>query len=95
MPTDAIEVKRGRPTPLPFLPEKVVDGFKKETILQAHPDCLTDIVSRCYDNEPDREILKSWMRHFKSKDRPFVVTKLPTDNKKWRAVFTIWTIDLN
>jgi hypothetical protein len=88
-------VKQGRPNSLPFQPEKIVDGFKQETILQAHPNCLTDILPRLYDNEADREILDSWKCHFKSKNWPFVVTKLPTVNKKWPAVFTIWAIALS
>jgi len=86
------QVKQGRPASFPFHPDKVVDGHQQSKILQAHPECLTDILPRIYDNKEDRKILASWMRHFKKKSVPFVVTKLPSDNKKWPAVFTVWTI---
>lgn len=95
MTVDATEVIRGRSNSLPFLPDKVIDGYKQEIVLQACPDCLVDIIPRLYDNQAEREILESWKRHFRAKDKPFVVTKMQISHKRWPSVFSIWTIDLN
>ncbi|MBU2646414.1 hypothetical protein KKI24_17030 [bacterium] len=82
----------GRPYTRQFIPQNIVGGFHSDEILERDPETLHDFVPRIYDNPDERRILDKWMDHFTRLGTPFVVTKAQCSNKKWREIFTLWTV---